>query len=53
MRSLGRLGGVSLVDVDIETKTVKVAFDDTIVNDSVIRARLTTGGFEPLEPGKQ
>ena len=46
-RSLGRLEGVDVVDVDFETKTVNVRFNNAMLSTEKIRARLTAAGYEP------
>lgn len=44
-RSLGKLGGVQIVTVDVQARTVAVGFDDSIVTPTQIASRLAQAGF--------
>jgi copper chaperone len=44
-RSLGKLSGVQTVDVDVEQKDVRIAFDDAQTSQDAILARLHAAGF--------
>ena len=46
-RSVGRLAGVETVEVDIESKNVRVVYDSDRLNEAAIGERLTMAGFPP------
>ena len=47
-RSLGRLGGVEKVEVDIPERRVTIQYDADQTNESALRERLDKAGF-PVE----
>jgi copper chaperone len=46
--TLSQLGGVSQVDVDLETNAVKVAYDPTVIPGGYIEETLQTLGYSIL-----
>jgi copper chaperone CopZ len=48
-RSLGKLRGVTAVEVAVATKAVTVQYDEAVTDGAAITARLAAAGF-PAEP---
>lgn len=46
---LGRLEGISGVDIDLKTQTVKVSYDPDIMKSHDIRKKIAELGYEVME----
>ncbi len=44
-RTLGKLSGVSTVEVEVDTKTIRVAYDSAQTSEEVLKGRLEAAGF--------
>ncbi len=44
--ALGGVEGVRAVNVDLDTKAVRVAYDETVVSENELRARIERTGFD-------
>lgn len=44
-KAVGAMSGVSLVDVDVEAKSVSIAFDEGAVSEDAILATLADEGY--------